>query len=523
MLTARLAPIVVLIAATAILHVAYATPGPVSDYNLIIVFMKPIDESTWSMKIVLEGVDVDIECIGVLRPNAYYVQTRGISSSIVVAPLYYILDSVCHSALSEIQLLAAIHGNSSIRVVVSTPKGYIVRSSLDWRGYGPLGGPYTVDIASFVKHYVFDGIVVANASAYRVEDLGHINITIVAARGIGGEIVKHVIESVTVVRSALSRWLGPSPRAPAVVAIVGASEHYFQPPGSAHSLGAVVYLKIDSSQIDEISWLVHTMAHEAVHGWFNHGMLYGDFSFQEAAAEFLALKALHDTSPELYEKAASYLRIMLEAGEQYAVWMRVNAALWYAGVELCNKDLYTEAIGILYNKSLADKQKKPVSLLDVVSIMFSIAPSWCKDRLEAAIGKVFWAASKGVSDWPFIDINVFMVEKITSKEIGRYVGLDFQNTTDIDSYVDSVGCSPVVAREAGDNVRTNTVLVIGSGSDSNATTSTISTDAVCQPCLPNDNSLWKVYVFSLGLGVGLLSSFALRGLHSRRVRHYLYR
>ncbi|HIQ23537.1 MAG TPA: hypothetical protein EYH50_00630 [Pyrodictium delaneyi] len=513
--TARLASIVVLIAATAILHVAYATSGPASDYNLIIVFMKPVDESTWSMKIMLEGVDVDIECIGVLRPNAYYVQTRGISSSIVVAPLYYILDSVCHSALSEIQLLATVHGNRSIRVVVSAPKGYIVRSSLDWRGYGPLGGPYTVDVVSFVKHYVFDGIVVANVSAYRVEDLGHTNITVVAAHGIGGEIVKYVVESVTVVRSALSRWLGPSPRAPVVVAIVGANEHYFQPPGSAHSLGGVVYLKIDSSQIDEISWLVHTVAHEAVHGWFNHGMLYGDFSFQEAAAEFLALKALHDTSPELYEKAASYLRIMLEAGEQYAVWMRVNAALWYAGVKACNEDLYMRAISILYNASLAGEHKKPVSLLDIARIMHSEAPFQCKGRLEAAMGKVFEAASRSVVDWPFIDTEVFRAENATSKKAGEYMVLSPQNATDTHSYVERAGYSSV-AREAEGDTCTRAALVHSSNAGSNATASVVGGDTTYTPCLPSAHSAERVYVFALGLGAGLLAGFTLKGLYSRR-------
>lgn len=513
---ARLASIAVLMVAVAVLHVAHAVSEQAPGYNLTIVFVEPIDGSTWSIKVRLEGADI-IECSGLLRPNAYYVQTRDISDSIVVAPLYYVLDSVCHAAVSEIQLLAAASGNSSIHVAVKAPEGYIVRSSLDWRGYGPLGGPYTVDVASFAKYYVFDGIVVANVSMYRVEDLDGANITVISARGMRNDVAEYAVESVVAVRTALSRWLGPSPRAPVVIVLVGANEHYLQPPGSAHSMGGVVYLKIDSSRMDDVSWLVHAMAHETVHGWFNHGMLYGDFSFQEAAAEFLAVKALHDMSPKLYEKAASYLRTMLEVDEQYVVWMRVNAALWYAGVEACNEDLYMKAVNALYNESLTSGQRRPVSLLDIARVMSSKAPLQCMERLEAAMGKVFEAAGRGTTDWPFIDTSVFRLENMTSRLAEKRTGHGLQNATDAQGHSGRVGYSPT-AGETRDSMCTTATSAHGGVMDSNSTTSIIGGNTSCAPCPPSAGSLGRVYVFALGLSTGLFAGLVFKGLHDRRSR-----
>ncbi|WP_338251129.1 hypothetical protein [Pyrodictium abyssi] len=498
------------------LHVAHAMSEQTPGYNLTIVFVKPIDESAWDMKVRLEGVNT-IECSGVLRPNAYYVQTRDISDSIVVAPLYYVLDRVCYAAISEIQLLAAVGGNSSIRVTVKAPEGYIVRSSLDWRGYGPLGGPYTLDAASFAEYYVFDGIVVANASVYRVEDLDSVNITVVSARGIRSDVVEYAVESVVAVRTALSRWLGPSPRAPVVIVLVGAKEHYLQPPGSAHSMGGVVYMKIGSSQLDDISWLVHTMAHEAVHGWFNHGMLYGDFSFQEAAAEFLAIKALHDMSPKLYEIASSYLRAMLEAGEQYAIWMRANAALWYAGVEACREDLYMNVVSMLYNESLTSRRRRPVSLLDIAMMMSSGAPLQCRERLETAMGKVFEAASRGSSNWPFIDTSVFHLEDITGKLVEKRIGHGLQNAADAQGNDGQVGCSQIVG-EPQDTVyvAASSARGVAMNYDFAGSTNITSANATCTPCSSDFGGLGMVYASTLSLSACVLAYLAFRGLCSRR-------
>ncbi|WP_168371221.1 hypothetical protein [Pyrodictium occultum] len=131
-----------------------------------------------------------------------------------------------------------------------------------------------------------------------------------------------------------------------------------------------------------------------------------DFSLEEAATEFLALKALHDADPRLYSMAVSYVRGSIEAGDAYATWMRMNAALWYAGVHACGTDLYTRALRQLFNSSLAGGGK-PVSLLDLIRTMLSLAPSGCRKRLKASIGPALIAAASRADSWPFIDIEVF--------------------------------------------------------------------------------------------------------------------
>ncbi|ABM81214.1 hypothetical protein [Hyperthermus butylicus] len=372
-------------------------------YRLVVVFREPLDGDAWSVYVAFSGPGAGVNCSGQLRPNLYYLQTKTISRGLVVAPLYYVLSSICPRVLSELQLLAGSRGDELLVVELEAPQGYSVRSGMDWRGFGKAGGPYTLPLSAFVRYYVFDGVVVAGEE-YRVVDDSALNLTVVALQA-SKETVEYTVESLVAVRDAVAEWLGPSPRSPVVLVVAGPGEHQYLPPGTAHSMGGVVYVKL--GVVENLPWLVHTVAHEALHGWFNHGMLYGDFSFQEAAAEFLAVKALHDQRPSLYELAASYLEYMLAVDEQYAVWMRVNAALWHAGLRACGEDLYMYAVRELYNRVITDGFSGPVSLLDVASLMVEKASTQCREALEAMIGWVLLAPRSGTSEWPYIDTGSY--------------------------------------------------------------------------------------------------------------------
>jgi len=425
------AVIIILTSSIAIAAVSNLTDetDTVQQYNLIIVFKEPVSSDVWHVSIALEGHDSNINCSGLLGPNVYYLQTRSVSRDLIVVPIYYVLDKVCPQIISEIQILASSSGNKTLLITIHVPDNYMVRSSMDWRSYGPAGGPYRVDPESFARYYIFDGIVVANRRIYDINDYIEENVTVIIQRNIPENIVKYAVESLLIVRSTLTKWLGPSPRSPRILVIVGPEEHSFLPPNIAHSMGSIVYMKLSSHTEDILPWLVHTAAHETSHGWFNHGMLYGDFSFQEAAAEFLAMKALHDNNPRLYRLAVNYLNDMLDVNEQYSVWMRVNAALWYAGIQACDRDVYIDTVRRLYNLSITTGLKDSISLLDVIKMMVEGLQSSCGETLEALVGRVLIAASTRSSTWPLIDISSLSVNLRTMTNLTGCPSRDLVNYT----------------------------------------------------------------------------------------------
>ncbi len=392
-------------------------------FRLVLFFEEPLMNNSWRVHVVLEG-RAGISCEGVLTPNVYYLQTRSISRDLVVTPLYYVLDRVCPRVLDAIEETS----NGAIFFELRVPEGYAVRTGMDWRGYGRVGGPYTVDAGLFRKYYLFDGVVVANSSIYRVLDYPKLNVSIVAWRGLSMGDLDLVVSTLVTVRSAASSWLGSSPRAPTVAVIVGSSEHEFLPPGTAHSIGGVVYLKTGFS-IDATAWLVHTIAHETLHGWFNHGMLYGGFGFQEAAAEFLAMRALYEKAPRLYEFAQKYLVGLLSADEQYGVWMRAHSALWYAGLKVCQVDVYTAALRKLFIDSLATGPREPITLPDLVMLMLSLAPAECRNILKQLIGGILVAVATDNATWPYINTSTIDWLSRSGKTLGVIPNTSYNAST----------------------------------------------------------------------------------------------
>ncbi|WP_167827880.1 M1 family metallopeptidase [Pyrolobus fumarii] len=293
--------------------------------------------------------------------------------------------------------------NGLLELVMTAPKDYVVRSALDWRGYGAPGGPYLLPVTLFKRYYMYDGIVVAYTRVYETIDNPSLNLSIVLPRGFNTAQLDAVVETVTAVRNGLSRWLGPSPRSPVVIVIASPEESDYMPPGTAHSTGAMLYIKPD---IDvDLAGLIHAVAHESAHGWFNFGLLYGDFGFQEGLAEFLALNALRVYAPRLFGIAERYVLFSLKSDDRYATWLKVHAAIWYSVIYACNESLYTDLLRGLFRQALAENGKY-VTLFDLINSLVAHAPQYCRQRLRSLLGPTLLSAAEGSSSWPFVNTTV---------------------------------------------------------------------------------------------------------------------
>ena len=362
-----------------------------SQLLLRILFLRPYPNGTWLVKIEYSGVLLSRNCSGLLAPNPYYVETKGISKQLVVAPLYYILDSVCGDAASIVEVLSGYRGNLTVAIVA--PRGFGVRSSLDWRGFGGLGGPYRLPAQLFARFYVYDSLVVYSKKRFNVYDGD--GLSVVYQRGVNQSLAGLAWRIVSCVSRYVAVELGASPRRPVVVVLVAGDVHPLYPPGFAFSTGGVVYLKLGGG----LDWVVHTLAHEALHGWLNYDLLGGGFGFEEAAAEFLALRALRNCNESLYRLAYRYHLAMKNVGEDYAVWSELHERLWRAGLAACGQDVYTATLRYLFSKALAEGGLR-VNLFEFTEAMVEHAPPACRRRLEALLGPVYpgWSPSLAVHE-----------------------------------------------------------------------------------------------------------------------------
>jgi len=338
--------------------VAYASEGASVD-RLVVVFEGPVDDG-WRVRVSLGAV----ECSGVVGVNLAYRESRSVSPRLLVAPLYYVLVSACGGGRVASWLQGL--GEANVSVVFGAPEGYVVRSGLDWRGFGPPGGPYLVPGFLLRRFYLYDGVVVASLGGYRVVDVEARGFTLVyPAAGGWGEAARLVAEAAVAVRGVVSGLLGGSPRSPAVGVVAAPGEFRFMLPGVGYSLGGVFLVVPEPGA--EPGWYVHVAAHEAVHGWLNDGLFYGDFSLAEAATEWLAVLGLWRGNRSLYVLAEPYIGGLVDFGEPYSVWMKVNALLWLAGLRVCGRDVYGEALASLFRESLASGAARLYSLVDVAA------------------------------------------------------------------------------------------------------------------------------------------------------------
>ncbi len=349
----------VLLAVAASLSLAVVALASASNDGLVVVFEGPVDNG-WRVRVSLGAV----ECSGVVGVNLAYRESRSVSEELLVAPLYYVLVSACGGGRVASWLQGL--GEDNVSVVFEAPEGYVVRSGLDWRGFGPPGGPYRLPGLLLRRFYLYDGVVVASLGGYRVVDMEARGFTLVYPRGgPWGEAARLVAEAAVAVRGVVSGLLGESPRSPVAGVVAAPGEFRFMLPGVGYSLGGVFLVVPEPGA--EPGWYVHVAAHEAVHGWLNDGLFYGDFSLAEAATEWLAVLGLWRGNRSLYMLAEPYIGGLVDFGEPYSVWMKVNALLWLAGLRVCGRDVYSEALAALFRGSLSSGATRLYSLVDVAA------------------------------------------------------------------------------------------------------------------------------------------------------------
>jgi len=329
---------------------------------LSVVFLGPVEGgSGWRVVVNASG---GFSCSGVVGVNPGFLEARSVSGGLVVLPLYYVLSSVCGGERLAL-LVDALGSMSVVNVSFVVPSGFVVRSGLDWRGFGGLGGPYRVPGVLLRRFYLFEGVVVASVDGYVVRDYGSLGFSVVVSRGAGG-LAGVVARVASGVAESVSGWLGASPRSPVVAVVVSPGELQWLAPGTAYSLGGVFVVVLPSESVEE-GWLVHVVAHEAVHGWFNDGLVYGDFSFSEAVVELLALRGLLELDPGLFSLASGFAGSGVDAGEPYSVWLRVHLLLWLSVLKHCGRDVYMEVLAGVFNESVSGGSFRVYSLVDLVS------------------------------------------------------------------------------------------------------------------------------------------------------------
>ncbi len=344
-----------------------------STQAILVLRLNPLGESEWNATFTLIVGNSKWTCSNTIIVNPYYVQTKTISDRLLVAPLYYIGGN-CAVELRE--RLDRIN-SSSIIFRVDVPPGYVVRSALDWRGFGSLGGPYKVPLEVFKRFYIYDGIVVGSENSYSVIDGFNSNTSIVACTGYRWRILA---EALVNARSFAEKLLGPSPRSPIILVISCLDDHEFMLPGSGHSLGSIVYIKPDA--VEEIN--IHIVFHEAMHGWLNPGLLYGSYEFVEATVEYLARLAANHSG---------YLVVLNAPVDfRYQDWYRILYSMAMLSEKVCGDNIVLKALKQLVKIAFKENGVE-VTLTDFAEHVVAVAPPPCKERLRK-----LYAVLLGVDD-----------------------------------------------------------------------------------------------------------------------------
>ena len=319
----------------------------------------------WLVGAELECGGLAVSCRGPLEPSALVLQAKTISEALVVTSIHYVLARVCP------RLLAPWPADPWTPVVleIRAPPGYVVRTGLDWRGLGPLGGPYVAPYAVMAL-YLADGVVVARAGRYVVADDAGLRLSLVHDAEAAG--AARAAEAVARVRSVALELLGPSPRAPSVV-VVSAGDHPLMLPGTGHSTGAVVYVKLGGVTPPEL-----VAAHEAAHAWLGSGLVYGEPAAVEGAAMLLASLAL----------GADVVRRWARALDPYYLsWAEVHERMREAGLLACGVDVYSRALRGLIARALEGGPVE-LTLAGLARAMVAAAPEGCRCELVRLLGWV---------------------------------------------------------------------------------------------------------------------------------------
>jgi hypothetical protein len=342
----------------------------------IVLRLEPRGDGSWHASVEFRLPGLGRLCSGVVAAVSYYAETRSVSQRLLALPLYYVLDSVCPGLPADAAVLLE-DASYNVTLTIIVPGGCTVRSGLDWRGFGPLGGPYRVPARLFARYYIYAGLVVA-CSGYRAVDLPAYNLSLVEPSDTN---YSGVAAAVACVAGKLRGMLGPSPLEPAVLVVASPRDHSLVLPGVGLNLGGVVYVK--PSPLWDSSDAIAVAAHETVHCWVGRGPIRGDEVLVEGAAQLLALLALQQCG----------LHAGPPAEGRYASLLLIHQALYSAGLRACREDIYTAAL-----RALGPGEH---SFVQLVSAMYSEAEKLgCAARFAELIGEELVAKARGSSRGP---------------------------------------------------------------------------------------------------------------------------
>ena len=366
--------VVILLTFTSIIVFTIGNTLSSTESNNITFVFNMTKNDEWRVSIIASINSRVFNCSGLIRINALYRETRSISQSLLVAPLYYVIDSVCPKLSMYLSSLPRQQG-ATIRVLFRYPYGYKFFSAMDKRGLR-IGNTYIVPLHLFLDYYIYDGIVLASSDKYNFSE--HYGFNIVFPRGLKLSVATSIARVVYCVSEYLNKVLGPSPRSPVVVVVASPKEHAFVMPGTGYSLGGVIYAKYS---INSNRSLTHIVAHETVHGWIGRGPLRGDEAFVEGASELLALLGLRECDLKLYQIVYRHINESSRFNKYYSFFI-IHYSLRESSLKACKKDLYLEALHRMYT------QKRIVEITDFFSLVGRLAfLANCDEEIALELGR----------------------------------------------------------------------------------------------------------------------------------------
>jgi len=357
---------IVVLTILSLLHtVIESTPTP--DYCKVV--LEPVFTSEGVKVNINISVDGDVyEDIVILRETRWEPREYGFA----VFTLQHILTKYW-----------SLFYNRDVQITFITPRDYILVSPIFYRYnlnatmYDEERIAYSVriDYFNFSRLVFYEAFVIGLNDTVSVYDGG--SFKIVYTNDIPRDFIETIAEAYVKGIDMFVELLGYSPIQPRLIVFSGPNHHRSYPEGNAHSIGgSTVYMKRFASRGYGIDWYVKNLYHEMAHGWFTWPILYGDFTVNEGAAEYVSWFLTKELYPELYARYdANNIKYRIESGESYASaainHMALNHSLVYISQKynrtlvdishyyryLINKYMYSEK-AVNWNKFIGDDLKE---------------------------------------------------------------------------------------------------------------------------------------------------------------------
>jgi len=253
--------------------------------------------------------------------------------------------------------------NCDVEITLITPRDYILASPIFYRynlsvtmfDEERIAYSVRVDYFNFSRLVFYEAFVIGLNDTVSVYDGG--SFKIVYTNDIPRDFIEAIAEAYVKGIDMFVELLGYSPIQPRLIVFSGPNHHQSYPEGNAHSIGgSTVYMKRFDSRAYGIDWYVKNLYHEMAHGWFTWPILYGDFTVNEGAAEYVSWFLTKKLYPELYARYdANNIRYRIESGEGYALAAIMHMALNHSLVYISQKYGKTSVDISHYYRYLIDK------------------------------------------------------------------------------------------------------------------------------------------------------------------------